>query len=93
MEPRGWTSFCYSGHIAESCPPGTFLRSIKDRCSYCGRGIVGNVPAWGSDDADTPISVLPISVDKVRYKNELGVMVDATVAVYDVERLRIFAEK
>ena len=93
MESRGWTSFCYSGHIIEQCPPGVFLINIKDGCPYCGRDILGSIPGWGLEGSESSISVLPIGVDKVRYKNVLGKMVDSTIAVYGVERLRIFVEK
>lgn len=92
MEPPGWTSFCYAGHVVESCPPGVFLRRVKDRCPYCGKEVVGSVSGWGSSN-DTSIPVLPIGMHNISYKNEFGVMSDTTLAVYAVERLRIFSEQ
>jgi hypothetical protein len=78
MSLTGWTSFCRTGHIVDQCPPGKFLPTPRKRCHHCHEEIIGNIPGWGDGSA---VPILPVNIDK----NDL--------AVYDVERLRIFADK
>ena len=78
MSLTGWTSFCRTGHIVDQCPQGRRILTPQKRCPCCSSEIIGNISDWKDGSA---VPILPVNID-----TNGG-------AVYDVERLRLFADK